>query len=142
MRDVLTVLGLVITIGGAEARQQLPSVPELLTAELKASEACETAGDPAVTHDQRRLHDRLSGRLAQAGYCYGRRGKPTGRKSGTPVSRTRSTRMTSRQCSADANRKARRGWTRRASRIRIVRGDWPVSLTGCRSRVNGKAPRG
>ncbi|MCJ2062935.1 hypothetical protein MKK63_09455 [Methylobacterium sp. J-088] len=80
MRNVLTAIGLVVAVGGAQAQQQLPSVPELLTAELKASQACEAAGEPAVTHEQCRLRDRLSGRLAQAGYCYGRKGQTDEKK--------------------------------------------------------------
>nr|WP_276082320.1 hypothetical protein [Methylobacterium sp. GC_Met_2] len=80
MRRSVAALALIVSAGGAQAQQQLPTVPELLTAELKASLACEAAGDPAVTHEQCRLHDRLSGRLAQAGYCYGRKGQAEGKK--------------------------------------------------------------
>lgn len=80
MRTALAALALVAAAGGAQAQQQLPTVPELLTAELKASQACEGAGDPAVIREQCRLWDRLSGRLAQAGYCYGRKGQADEKK--------------------------------------------------------------
>ena len=79
MRTALAALALVAA-GGAQAQQQLPTVPEMLTSELKASQACEAAGDPAVTHEQCRLQDRLSGRLAQAGYCWGRKGQTEEKK--------------------------------------------------------------
>ena len=75
MRTALAALALVVAAGGAQAQQQMPTVPELLTAELKAARACESSGDPAVIREQCRLRDRLSGRLAQAGYCYGRKGQ-------------------------------------------------------------------
>lgn len=75
MRTALAALVLVAAAGGAQAQQQLPTVSELLTAELKATQACEGSGDPAVTREQCRLRDRLSGRLAQAGYCFGRKGQ-------------------------------------------------------------------
>ncbi len=48
------------------------SVLELLTAELKASQVYGGA-DPSLSVKQCRLRARLSGRLAQAGYCYGRK---------------------------------------------------------------------
>ena len=80
MRTALAALTLVVAAGSAQAQQQLPTVPELLTAELKASQACEAAGDPAVTHEQCRLQDRLSGRLAQSGYCWGRKGQTEEKK--------------------------------------------------------------
>ncbi|MCJ2104915.1 hypothetical protein MKK70_05875 [Methylobacterium sp. E-041] len=37
--------------------------------------ACEGSGDPDIIREQCRLRDRLSGRLAQAGYCWGRKGQ-------------------------------------------------------------------
>ncbi|MCJ2138384.1 hypothetical protein MKK69_30750 [Methylobacterium sp. J-026] len=80
MRTALTALALVVAAGGASAQQQLPTVPELLTAELKAALACDGSGDPAVTREQCRLRDRLSGRLAQAGYCWGRKGQTDEKK--------------------------------------------------------------
>ena len=80
MRTALAALTLVVAAGSAQAQQQLPTVPKLLTAELKASQACEAAGDPAVTHGQCRLQDRLSERLAQAGYCWGRKGQAEEKK--------------------------------------------------------------
>jgi hypothetical protein len=75
MRTVLTALVLVVAASEAQAQQQLPTVPELLTAEAKAAQACEGSGDPAIIREQCRLRDRLSGRLAQAGYCWGRKGQ-------------------------------------------------------------------
>jgi hypothetical protein len=80
MRTALAALALVVPASGAYAQQQIPTVPELLTAELKASQACESSGDPAVVQEQCRLRDRLSGRLAQAGYCYGRKGQTDEKK--------------------------------------------------------------
>ena len=80
MRTAPYALALLVASGGAQAQQQLPTVAELLSAELKAAQACEAAGDPAVTHEQCRLHDRLSGRLAQAGYCWGRKGQSDEKK--------------------------------------------------------------
>ena len=74
MRTAPAALALVVAADGAMAQQRLPTVPELLTAELKASQDCEAAGDPSVTHEQCRLHDRLSGRLAQAGLLLGPQG--------------------------------------------------------------------
>ncbi|TXN00224.1 hypothetical protein FV222_12040 [Methylobacterium sp. WL103] len=73
MRTTLAALALVVTAGGASGKQQMPTVPELLTAELKASKACEGSGDADVAQEQCRLRYRLSGRLAQAGYCWGRK---------------------------------------------------------------------
>jgi hypothetical protein len=80
MRSALAALALVVAVGGAQAQQQLPTVPELLTAELKATLACEGSGDPAIIREQCRLRDRLSGRLAQAGYCWGRKGQTDEKK--------------------------------------------------------------
>ncbi len=80
MRAALASLALIVATGGASAQQHLPTVPELLTAELKASQACEGAGDPAIIREQCRLRDRLSGRLAQAGYCWGRKGQTDEKK--------------------------------------------------------------
>lgn len=80
MRTALAVIALVITVAGASAQQQMPTVPELLTAEAKASQACEGSGDPDVIREQCRLRDRLSGRLAQAGYCWGRKGQTDEKK--------------------------------------------------------------
>ena len=79
MRIALAALVLVVSAGGASAQQQPPTVPELLTAEARAAKACAGSGDPAIIQEQCRLHDRLSGRLAQAGYCWGRKGQ-TGEK--------------------------------------------------------------
>jgi hypothetical protein len=80
MRAALASLALIVAAGGAGAQQHLPTVPELLTAELKASQACESSGDPAIIREQCRLRDRLSGRLAQAGYCWGRKGQTDEKK--------------------------------------------------------------
>lgn len=80
MRYALAVLALLVAAGGASAQQQMPTVPELLTAEAKASQACEGSGDPDVVREQCRLRDRLSGRLAQAGYCWGRKGQTDEKK--------------------------------------------------------------
>ncbi|MCJ2085805.1 hypothetical protein MKK88_07330 [Methylobacterium sp. E-005] len=80
MRTALAALALVVAAGGAQAQQQMPTVPELLTAELKAAQTCDGTGDPAIIHEQCRLRDRVSGRLAQAGYCYGRKGQSQEKK--------------------------------------------------------------
>ena len=80
MRTALAILTLVAAAGVAQAQQQMPTIPELLTAELKAAQACDGVGDPAVIREQCRLRDRLSGRLAQAGYCYGRKGQTDEKK--------------------------------------------------------------
>lgn len=80
MRTVLTALALVVAAGGAQAQQQMPTIPELLTAELKAAQACDGFGDPAIIREQCRLRDRLSGRLAQTGYCFGRKGQTDEKK--------------------------------------------------------------
>ncbi|MCJ2108927.1 hypothetical protein MKK70_26845 [Methylobacterium sp. E-041] len=80
MRTVLIALALVAMARGASAQQQMPTVPELLTAESKASQACEGSGDADVAREQCRLRDRLSGRLAQAGYCWGRKGQTDEKK--------------------------------------------------------------
>jgi hypothetical protein len=73
MRTALAALALVVATGGANAQQPPPTVLELLKAEGKAAEACEGSGDSAIVAQQCRLRDRLSGRLAQAGWCYGRK---------------------------------------------------------------------
>ena len=44
MRADLAVLALVFAATGARAQQQLPTVPELLTAEANAARACESTG--------------------------------------------------------------------------------------------------
>jgi len=75
MRTALAALALVVAIGGAQAQQKLPTVSELLKAEAKATEACEAGGDAAIVSEQCRLRDRISGRLAQAGWCWGRKGQ-------------------------------------------------------------------
>ncbi|GJE09250.1 MULTISPECIES: hypothetical protein [Methylobacterium] len=80
MRTTALALALVVAAGGAQAQQQRPTVPELLAAEAKAVQACEGSGDPAVIREQCRLRDRLSGRLAQAGYCWGRKGQADEKK--------------------------------------------------------------
>ncbi|MFB0490502.1 hypothetical protein ABIE45_003088 [Methylobacterium sp. OAE515] len=80
MRAALASLALIVAAGAAGAQQHLPTVPELLTAELKAAQACEGSGDPAIIREQCRLRDRLSGRLAQAGYCWGRKGQTDEKK--------------------------------------------------------------
>lgn len=69
-----------IATNGASAQQQLPTVPELLAAEVKATRGCDGSGDPAIIREQCRLRDRLSGRLAQAGYCWGRKGQTDEKK--------------------------------------------------------------
>lgn len=80
MRTALAALTLVMAAGAALAQQQPPTVPELLTAEAKVALGCEGSGDPAVIREQCRLRDRLSGRLAQAGYCWGRKGQSDEKK--------------------------------------------------------------
>jgi hypothetical protein len=80
MRIALAALPFIVAAGGALAQQQPPTVPELLTAEAKAELGCESAGDPAIIREQCRLRDRLSGRLAQAGYCWGRKGQTDEKK--------------------------------------------------------------
>ncbi|QGY01439.1 hypothetical protein MMSR116_05640 [Methylobacterium mesophilicum SR1.6/6] len=80
MRHVLAALALAVAADGAQAQQRLPTIPELLAAEAKAVQACEGSGDPAIIKEQCRLHDRLSGRLAQAGYCWGRKGQSDEKK--------------------------------------------------------------
>jgi hypothetical protein len=80
MRYALAVLMLIVTASGAYAQQQLPTVLELLKAEAKAAEACEGPGDSAIVAEQCRLRDRLSGRLAQAGWCWGRKGQTDEKK--------------------------------------------------------------
>ncbi|MCJ2143754.1 hypothetical protein [Methylobacterium sp. E-066] len=80
MRIALAALALVIAAGAAGAQQQPPTIPELLAAEAKAARGCEGSGDPAVSREQCRLRDRLSGRLAQAGYCWGRKGQSDEKK--------------------------------------------------------------
>lgn len=80
MRADIAVLALVFAATGARAQQQLPTIPELLTAEANAARACEGTGDPAIIREQCRLRDRLSGRLAQAGYCWGRKGQADEKK--------------------------------------------------------------
>ncbi len=80
MRTALAALALVVAAGGASAQQHVPTIPELLTAEANATQACEGSGDPAIIREQCRLRDRLSGRLAQAGYCWGRKGQTDEKK--------------------------------------------------------------
>jgi hypothetical protein len=80
MRIALTALALVVAAGGAAAQQQLPTVLELLKAEGKAAEACEGSGDTAIVAEQCRLRERLRGRLAQAGWCLGRKGQSEEKK--------------------------------------------------------------
>ncbi|MCJ2059793.1 hypothetical protein MKL09_25085 [Methylobacterium sp. J-048] len=75
MRIALAAFSCLVAASGAVAQQQPPTVPELLTAEAKAALGCESSGDPAIIREQCRLRDRLSGRLAQAGYCWGRKGQ-------------------------------------------------------------------
>ncbi|KAB1071508.1 hypothetical protein [Methylobacterium planeticum] len=79
MRSTLFTLALAVAVSVAQA-QQLPTVPELLAAEAKAQQGCEGTGDPAVIKEQCTLRDRLSGRLAQAGYCWGRKGQLDAKK--------------------------------------------------------------
>ena len=75
------ILGLA---GAARAQQPLPTAEELVAAESRATQGCEGAGDPAVIKEQCTLRDRLSGRLAQAGYCWGRKGQTDARKAWHP----------------------------------------------------------
>ncbi|MHC2107005.1 hypothetical protein [Methylobacterium sp. WL64] len=80
MRTALAALTLSMAAGVALAQQPPPTVPELLSAEARAALGCEGSGDPAVIREQCRLRDRLSGRLAQAGYCWGRKGQTDEKK--------------------------------------------------------------
>jgi hypothetical protein len=80
MRTTFSVIAFVVAAGGAAAQQQPPTVLELLKAEDKAAEACEGSGDSAIVAEQCRLRDRLSGRLAQAGWCLGRKGQSDEKK--------------------------------------------------------------
>lgn len=80
MRYAYVALALIALAGTAAAQQIAPSISELLAAEAKAHQACEGAGDAAIVREQCRLRDRLSGRLAQAGYCWGRKGQTDGKK--------------------------------------------------------------
>lgn len=75
MRIIAVALALIIVPSLAFAQQQLPTAQELLAAEAKAAQGCEGTGDMAVVKEQCTLKDRLSGRLAQAGYCWGRKGQ-------------------------------------------------------------------
>lgn len=75
VRYALAALILAAATESVIAQQQLPTVSELLKAEAKATEACEGGGDPAIVAEQCRLRDRISGRLAQAGWCWGRNGQ-------------------------------------------------------------------
>lgn len=68
----MLALALLLVAGEVRA-QQLPTVPELLAAKTKTTQGCEVTGDLAVVKEQGTLRDRLSGRLAQAGYCWGRK---------------------------------------------------------------------
>lgn len=79
MRTALAILALFVAASGATA-QQPPTVLELLKAEGKAAEACEGSGDSSIVAEQCRLRDRLSGRLAQAGWCWGRKGQSDEKK--------------------------------------------------------------
>ncbi|MCJ2081037.1 hypothetical protein [Methylobacterium sp. J-090] len=83
MRSALAAFAVILVAGGAYG-QQLPTVPELLAAELKATQGCEGAGDPAAIKEQCTLRDRLSGRLAQAGQCWGRKGQTDAKKAWHP----------------------------------------------------------
>lgn len=80
MRNALAALVLAATNIGAAAQQPPPTVLELLKAEGKAAEACEGSGDSGIVAEQCRLRDRLSGRLAQAGWCWGRKGQTDEKK--------------------------------------------------------------
>lgn len=84
MHYALATIVMLVLMGDASAQQPLPTVPELLAAEAKAARACEGAGDPAVARGQCTLRDRLSGRLAQAGYCWGRKGQADEKKEWHP----------------------------------------------------------
>ncbi|WP_264047988.1 hypothetical protein [Methylobacterium flocculans] len=84
MRIVAAVLALLIASGEAFAQQQLPTAQELLAAEAKATQGCEGTGDTAIIKEQCTLRDRLSGRLAQAGYCWGRKGQMDAKKEWHP----------------------------------------------------------
>lgn len=82
---ILAVTLAVLTFSGAaSAQQELPTVQELLAAEAKATQGCEGAGDTAIIKEQCTLRDRLSGRLAQAGYCWGRKGQVDAKKEWHP----------------------------------------------------------
>lgn len=48
MRTAITILTLIAAAGVGQAQQQMPTISELLTAELKAAQACDGVGDPAV----------------------------------------------------------------------------------------------
>ena len=102
MRTVLAALAFVVSAGGAHAQQKVPTVSELLRAEAKATEACEAGGDPAIVAGQCRLRERVSGRLAQAGWCYGRKGQTDKKRNGTPAILTPSTRTRSRLFNTDS----------------------------------------
>lgn len=59
----------------AGAQQQPPAVTEWLAAEVNATRGYDGSGDPAIIRERCGLRDRLSGRLAQAGYCWSRKGQ-------------------------------------------------------------------
>lgn len=80
MRILAITLAVLSVFGEASAQQQLPTAQELLAAEAKATQGCEGTGDTAIIKEQCSLRDRLSGRLAQAGYCWGRKGQVDAKK--------------------------------------------------------------
>ena len=82
---ILAVTLVVLTVSNeASAQQQLSTVQELLAAEVKAAQGCEGTGDTAIIKEQCTLRDRLGGRLAQAGYCWGRKGQMDAKKEWHP----------------------------------------------------------
>jgi hypothetical protein len=84
MRILAVTLAVLTFSGAASAQQELPTVQELLAAETKATQGCEGAGDTAIIKEQCTLRDRLGGRLAQAGYCWGRKGQVDAKKEWHP----------------------------------------------------------
>jgi hypothetical protein len=83
MRFPLAAFALILVAGGAHG-QQLPTVSQLLAAESEATQGCEGTGDPAAIRDHCVRRDRLSGRLAQAGYCWGRKGQTDAKRAWHP----------------------------------------------------------
>ncbi|KQP33410.1 hypothetical protein ASG60_15915 [Methylobacterium sp. Leaf469] len=83
MRSTSAAFALLLVAGSAFG-QPMPTVRDLLAAETKATQGCEGSGDPAAIREQCVLRDRLSGRLAQAGYCWGRKGQTDAKKAWHP----------------------------------------------------------
>ncbi|WP_162560842.1 hypothetical protein [Methylobacterium durans] len=80
MRITFSAIGLSIAFIASAHAEPRPSVEQLLKAEAQATLICRGSTDELKIQEGCAWRDRLVGRLAQEGYCWGKKGQIEGDK--------------------------------------------------------------